>query len=186
MTTTTTTTKQAVKQQQAVKVKVKAQAVYINSPKLNEVHTNCQQLRQFVQANGKKAEGLTALGHKVNCKGGVIDTVILTAPHLNLDTFVNALINSQLAKVKADIAKYGIGVQLYAILAKRTIDHVTWCSNTANDQHGGFGARLAKVSLRDSRQIIANDLKALASDLQASYKVQYAKTYNDMHKAIKA
>jgi len=172
------TTTKAIKVVKATKQTIQ---VYVNSPKLNEVHANCQGLRAYVRAKGATVEGLTALGHKVGCKGGVIDSVILTAQHLTLDEFVRALVNSQLGNVKADIAKYGYSLQLQAVLAKRVIDHVTWCANTSNQQHGGFGSRLAKVSLHDSRQIISNDLQALANNLKASYKAQYSKI-----KAIKA
>lgn len=146
------------------------------TPKLNPVAIACNNIAA-IAANGQKIEGLTALGHKANCKGGIIDQTILSGKVHFIESFTTALINSGLAVVKSDIKKYGLTETLHAVLAKRTVDHVLWCANTSNNSHGGFGQRLEKVGLHAQRAEIAANLAELASQLQRQFSGDYARLY---------
>ena len=149
-----------------------------NAPKLNQVAIACNNIAAIAN-NGQKIDGLTALGHKANCKGGIIDQTILSGKVHFIEQFTSALINSGLAIVKSDIEKYGLTDTLHAVLAKRTVDHVQWCSNTLNNSHGGFADRLEKVGLAAQRSEIASNLTELASQLQKQFSANYAKLYKN-------
>ena len=149
-----------------------------NAPKLNPVAIACNNIAA-IAANGQKIDGLTALGHKANCKGGVIDCTILSGKVHTIEQFTSALLNSGLAIVKRDIEQYGLTDTLQAVLAHRAVDHVKWCANTLNDAHGGFGHRLAKVGLHAQRADIAANLHELATALQRQFSAQYSKLYKN-------
>lgn len=149
-----------------------------NAPKANPVTIACNNIAAIAN-NGQTIEGLTKLGHKSNCKGGVIDSCILSGKVHTIEQFTSALINSGLAIIKSDIEKYGLTDTLQAILAHRTVDHVKWCANTLNDAHGGFGHRLAKVGLHTQRAEIAANLHELADLLQKQFSANYAKLYKN-------
>jgi len=161
-----------------IMTKVPASFKAINSPKPNGISLACTAI-SVIATKGIASEGLTALGHKSNCKGGVIDSTILAGNVHSIEAFISALINSGLSVVKSDIARYGINDTLRAVLAKRVTDHVKWCSNTLNNSHGGFGTRLEKVGLTSARAEIAAHLVELASQLQAQYSSQYSKLYKN-------
>lgn len=152
--------------------------VALNAPKPNSVTMACQAIAA-IAAKGQSVDGLTPLGHKANCKGGVIDATILSGKVHSLEQFTSALVNSGLSIVKSDIEKYGLTDTLNAVLAKRTVDHVQWCSNTLNNSHGGFGDRLEKVGLHAQRASIAENLVELASALQKQFSANYSKLYKN-------
>ena len=152
--------------------------VALNAPKPNSVAMACQAIAAMA-AKGQSVDGLTPLGHKANCKGGVIDATILSGKVHSLEQFTSALVNSGLSIVKSDIEKYGLTDTLNAVLAKRTVDHVQWCSNTLNNSHGGFGDRLEKVGLHAQRASIAENLVELASALQKQFSAHYSKLYKN-------
>lgn len=149
-----------------------------NAPKPNSIAIACNNIAA-IAANGQKIDGLTPLGHKANCKGGVIDQCILSNKVHSIEHFISALTNSGLAVVKSDIVKYGLTETLHAVLAKRTVDHVVWCSNTLNNSHGGFADRLEKVGLAAQRADIAHNLVELATALQRQFSAQYSKLYKN-------
>lgn len=150
----------------------------VNAPKPNSVTVACSNIAT-IAAKGATVEGLTPLGHKTNCKGGVIDCTILAGNVHTIESFISALLNSGLNVVKADIEKHGLTDTCKAVLAKRTVDHVQWCANTLNNSHSGFGQRLEKVGLHAQRADIAGNLVELASALQRQYSAQYAKLYKN-------
>jgi hypothetical protein len=150
----------------------------VNAPKANPVAIACNNIAA-IASNGQKIDGLTALGHKANCKGGVIDCTILSGKVHTIEQFTSALLNSGLSVVKSDVEKYGLTDTLQAVLAKRTVDHVQWCANTLNDSHGGFGHRLSKVGLHAQRAEIAANLVELAGQLQKQFAANYAKLYKN-------
>ena len=152
--------------------------VALNAPKPNSVTLACNNIKA-IASKGQAIDGLTPLGHKANCKGGIIDSTILSGKVHTIEQFTSALINSGLGIVKADIEKYGLTDTLTAVLAKRTVDHVQWCSNTLNNSHGGFGDRLEKVGLHTMRGEIAENLVELASALQKQYSAHYSKLYKN-------
>lgn len=149
-----------------------------NAPKMNSVAIACQAIAA-IAANGVKVSGLTPLGHKANCKGGIIDECILSGKVHSIESFISALTNSGLAVVKADIEKYGLTDTLQAVLAKRAVEHVQWCSNTLNNSHGGFGDRLENVGLATKRADIAANLVELANALNIQFKAHYSKLYKN-------
>jgi len=150
----------------------------LNASKPNSIALACMNIAAIAK-QGATVDGLTPLGHKANCKGGTIDGVILSGKVHSIEQFTSALINSGLAVVKADIEKYGLTDTLQAVLAKRTVDHVQWCSNTLNNSHGGFADRLGKVGLAAKRADIAANLVELASALQKQFSTNYAKLYKN-------
>lgn len=150
----------------------------INAPKANSVTISCNAIAA-IAANGMQVSGLTPLGHKSACKGGIIDACILGGRVHSIDSFIDQLINSGINAVKVDREKYGIGDTLRAVLAKRTVDHVQWCANTANNSHGGFGSRLNNVGLAGQQAAIAEQLTELAQALTVQFKVEYAKLYKN-------
>ena len=152
--------------------------VALNASKPNSITLACMNIAS-IATQGATVDGLTPLGHKANCKGGVIDSVILSGKVHSIEQFTSALVNSGLAVVKADIDKYGLTDTLNAVLAKRTVDHVQWCSNTLNNSHGGFADRLEKVGLAAKRADIAGNLIELASALQRQFSAQYSKLYKN-------
>lgn len=155
----------------------------INAPKLNSITVSCLAIASIAQA--AKTDGtVTRLGHKANCKGGIIDTVILEGKATTMQSFISALRNSGLKNVNDDMAKFASDTA-DAVLAKRVTDHVNWCANTLNDTHGGFGSRLDKVALTGKRAEIAKNLSELASVLGKVYSVQYAGLYKNRNKAVK-
>lgn len=149
-----------------------------NAPKMNSVAVACGNIAQ-VAAKGVKVDSLTPLGHKANCKGGIVDECILSGRVHSIESFIDALMNSGLAVVKADIDKYGLTDTLRAVMAKRVVDHVSWCSNTLNNSHGGFADRLEKVGLAAKRADIAAQLVELAQALQRQFKANYSKLYKN-------
>ena len=150
----------------------------INAPKPNSIAIACNNIAS-IAAKGATVDGLTPLGHKANCKGGIIDAMVLSGNVHSIESFISALINSGLAIVKSDIKKYGLTDTLHAVLAKRTVDHVQWCSNTLNNSHGGFADRLAKVGLDAQRADIAANLVELATALQRQFSAQYSRLYKN-------
>lgn len=150
----------------------------VNAPKPNSVTIACNNIAA-IAAKGATIDGLTPLGHKANCKGGVIDQTILSGKVHTIEQFTSALLNSGLNVVKADIDKYGLTDTCIAVLAKRTVDHVQWCANTLNNSHSGFGQRLEKVGLAAQRADIAGNLVELASALQKQFSAHYAKLYKN-------
>lgn len=150
----------------------------VNMPKANSVTIACMNIASIV-AQGAKVENLTPMGHIANCKGGVIDTTILSGKVHSLESFIDSLLNSGLKVVKSDIQKYGMTDTCRAVLAKRVVDHVSWCANTLNQSHGGFNDRLAKVSLQAKRADIAANLVELAGTLQKQFSAQYSKLYKN-------
>lgn len=159
----------------AVVVTKAAAFVPINAPKPNGITISCQAIGE-IAAKAITDGTVTRLGHVASCKGGIIDAVILAGKANTLSDFIMALRNSGLGNVKADMAKYPAQV-CDAVLAKRVVDHISWCANTSNDSHGGFGSRLFKVGLLTHRDEIASHLKELADRLSAAYKAQYASLY---------
>lgn len=149
-----------------------------NAPKPNSVTVACNNIAA-IASKGAKVEGLTPLGHKANCKGGIIDCTILAGNVHTIESFISALLNSGLAVVKSDIEKHGLTDTCKAILAKRVVDHVQWCSNTLNNSHSGFGQRLEKVGLHAQRADIAGNLVELASALQKQFTAHYSKLYKN-------
>ena len=150
----------------------------VNAPKLNSIAVACNNIAAIVN-NGQKIDGLTPLGHKANCKGGIIDATVLSGNVHSIESFISALLNSGLAVVKSDIEKHGLTDTCKAVLAKRTVDHVQWCSNTLNNSHGGFADRLEKVGLAAQRADIAANLVELATALQRQFSAQYSKLYKN-------
>ena len=150
----------------------------INAPKPNSIAVACNNIAA-IAAKGATVDGLTPLGHKANCKGGIIDATVLSGNVHSIESFISALLNSGLSVVKSDIEKYGLTDTCKAVLAKRTVDHVVWCSNTLNNSHGGFADRLAKVGLAAQRADIAANLVELASALQRQFSAHYAKLYKN-------
>jgi len=152
----------------------------IAAPKLNTIASNC--LRIAGIASKAKSDGtVTPLGHKLACKGGVIDLCILSGRCNMYEDILSSLKNSGLAIVKADIAKY-TPETVNAVLAKRALDHVTWCATTANNSHGGFGSRLAKTGLLSYHVELASLLEELAGRLKTVYSVTYAGYYKNRNK----
>ena len=149
-----------------------------NAPKPNSVTVACMNIAA-IAAQGATVDGLTPLGHKANCKGGIVDMTILSGNVHTIESFISALLNSGLAVVKSDIEKHGLTDTCKAVLAKRTVDHVQWCANTLNNSHGGFADRLEKVGLAAQRAEIAGNLVELASALQKQFSAQYSKLYKN-------
>ena len=150
----------------------------VNAPKQNSIALACMNIAT-IAAQGATVDGLTPLGHKANCKGGIIDATILSGNVHTIESFISALMNSGLAVVKSDIEKHGLTDTCKAVLAKRAVDHVQWCSNTLNNSHGGFADRLEKVGLAAQRADIAGNLVELASALQRQFSAQYSKLYKN-------
>jgi hypothetical protein len=151
----------------------------VNSPKLNSVAVACSKLQAI--AGGRGTDKLTGFGHLCNCKGGIIDAVIFSGNVHSLESFVSTLNNSGLKVVENDRAKYSNDT-LRAVLAKRTVDHIMWCSNTANNQHGGFASRLQKTGLAGKRDELAGLLNELAGLLNNAYKAEYSALYRNRNK----
>ena len=149
----------------------------INAPKMNSVAKSCNAIAA-IAAQGVTVDGLTPLGHKAGCKGGVIDACILGGKVHSIESFIDTLINSGINAAKNDRAKYSNDT-LRAVMAKRTVDHVSWCANTANQSHGGFGSRLNNVGLAGQQAAIAQQLTELAQALTVQFKAEYSKLYKN-------
>ena len=149
-----------------------------NAPKMNSVAIACDNIKA-IAANGLTVDGLTALGHKAQCKGGIIDATILKGNVHSIEAFITALMNSNLNVVNNDIKVHGLTDTLKAVLAKRVVDHVTWCSDVLNQSHGGFADRLQKVGLQAQRAEIGHNLVELASALKAQFSAHYSKLYKN-------
>lgn len=157
-----------------------------NAPKATAIGTACAELTAIAsQGNGDTR--FTKLGHLNGPhKGSIVDTVILSGNvNAGIDTFIDALINSGIQKVKNDIAKYGMNDALRAVLAHKVYTHVQWCSNTANTEHGGFGSRLKNVGLLSQHVKLAACLTDLAVFLTASFKGKYAQAYKNRNAIAK-
>ncbi len=153
---------------------VKAKAP-INTPKHAPVMLDCIAITA-ITGKASKVDNLTPMGHKVNCKGGIIDEVIISGKATCLQAFVQALANSGLKVVESDRTKYAPST-FKAVLAKRVVDHVKWCFNTSNNAHGGFGSRLEKVGLYVQHVEIAKLYGNLAEKLSNTYNGEYARLY---------
>ena len=151
-----------------------------NAPKLNSVAIACNELLAIAK-QGQTVAGLTMFGHKQNCKGGVIDATIFSGKVHSIESFISTLLNSGLTVVNNDVAKFKPAT-VQAVLAKRIVDHVTWCSQVTNKQHGGFSDRLAKVGLSAQRDKLGALLIELSNDLQRQFKLQYAPLYAQRNK----
>jgi len=151
----------------------------VNAPKPNDVAVACAKIGA-IAATATQAEGLTPFGHKANCKGGVIDRTILSGRVHSIESFIDALANSGLKVVEDDRRDYPLDT-LRAVLAKRVTDHISWCANTLNASHGGFGSRLAKVGLDANR----GELGALLVELDEQLKRQFTKNYAPLYNARK-
>ena len=151
----------------------------VNAPKPNPVAIACAQIG-VIAAGAVLAEGLTPFGHKQNCKGGVIDATILSGRVHSIESFISALENSGLKVVEDDRKEYPPDT-FRAVLAKRVTDHISWCANTLNASHGGFGSRLAKVGLDANR----SELGSLLAELDEQLKRQFTKNYAPLYNARK-
>lgn len=151
----------------------------INAPKPNSVAMACAKIGA-IAATAAMAEGLTPFGHKINCKGGVIDATILSGRVHSIESFIDALASSGLKVVEDDRRDYPLDT-LRAVLAKRVTDHIAWCATTTNQSHGGFGSRLAKTGLDAKR----GELAVLLNELDEQLKKQYNKNYAPLYKARK-
>ena len=152
----------------------------INAPKPNSVAVACNAIASIAQ-RAAGVEGLTPFGHKANCKGGVIDAVILSGKVHSLESFIDALMNSGLATVNTDKAKYAHDT-LQAVLAKRVNDHLAWCSSTLNNSHGGYGSRLEKTGLYAERENLAGLLVELSTLIGKQFSANYSKLYSARNK----
>lgn len=152
----------------------------INAPKLNSVAIACNNIASIAQ-KAAQVEGLTPFGHKVNCKGGCIDQVILSGKVHSLESFIDALQNSGLSVVATDKAKYSTDT-LNAVLAKRVNDHISWCSSTLNNSHGGYGSRLEKTGLYSQRAELAGLLVELSTLIAKQFSANYSKLYSNRNK----
>lgn len=160
-----------------VMVQVPANFTAINSPKMNSVAIACNTIKAIALTGTALKPNLTALGHIATCKGGIIDSVILSGNVHTIESFIDTLINSGINNVKSDIKQYGLTDTLRAVMAKRITDHVNWCSNTLNNSHGGFADRLKNVSLESKRAEIAVCMIELARLLHNQYRSRYASLY---------
>ena len=151
----------------------------INSPKLNDIAIACKKLQEI--AGNKGTDKVTGFGHLQNCKGGIIDNTIFSGNVHSIESFITSLSNSGLKNVENDRKKYSADT-FKAVLAKRTVDHIQWCSNTLNNSHGGFGSRLEKTGLSGKRAEIAGHLKELAGLLKSAYTANYAGLYRNRNK----
>lgn len=154
--------------------------IALNAPKPNSVALACMAIAQ-IATQATQAEGLTPFGHKMGCKGGVIDLIILSGRVHSLDSFIDQLSNSGIKAVKTDRKAYPPHT-FRAVLAKRVTDHVSWCASTSNQTHGGFGSRLAKVGL-DSRR---GELAELLNELSGLLAKQFSHDYGAIYKARNA
>lgn len=154
--------------------------IALNAPKPNSVALACMAIAQ-IATQAVQAEGLTPFGHKMGCKGGVIDLTILSGKVHSLESFIDQLSNSGIKAVETDRKAYPLDT-FRAVLAKRVTDHVSWCASTSNQTHGGFGSRLAKVGL-DSRR---GELAELLNELSSLLAKQFSKNYGTIYKARKA
>jgi len=152
----------------------------LNAPKLNSVAVACNNITSIAQ-KAATVEGLTPFGHKINCKGGCIDTVILSGKVHSIESFITALLNSGLSVVATDKAKYSTDT-LQAVMAKRVNDHIAWCSSTLNNSHGGYGSRLEKTGLYSERANLAGLLVELSTLISRQFSANYSKLYSNRNK----
>jgi len=146
----------------------------VNSPKNSTITSNCLAIANIITS--PIVGDLTGFGHKVNCKGGVIDLAIFSGKVTGLESFITALQNSGLSIVESDRKKYASDT-FRSVLAKRVVDHIKWCSNTLNNSHGGFGSRLAKVGQYANHSELSGLLENLATLLDNTYSVQFSGLY---------
>lgn len=166
----------------AVKIGPKKPFIALNAPKDNSITAACKEIAKIA----KKAitDGtVTKLGHIAGCKGGIIDSVILEGKATTIESFISALRNSGIGAVKQDMQRFGPDT-CDAVLAKRVVDHVSWCADTANFSHGGFNSRLMKVGLIGYQKQIAEHLQELAKQLDTVFKAQYSTLYKNRNKSV--
>lgn len=183
MTTTTTKTKAVATTKKSLPIvlaygNVRAPKGAINAPKLSSMAIACNELTAFTKQHGKLDGALSMLGHKANCMGGVIDSVIASGKGHTIEAFISALANASHIKSVNNVLDTQGGYNDFAkaCFAHRVSDHVQWCANNAMS-HKGFVSRLAKVGLATHAKQLSTLLTELATQLKNAYSVQYAALY---------
>jgi len=154
----------------------------INTPKLTALAMAQFELQALastgkLSAKAKAKCGYSALGHELGNKNSIIDACLLSSGCYSAVQYIQALIKSNIAVIKNDIAVLGYTVELDAWLAKRAIDHLKWCANTANKQHGGFYDRLQNVTLESKHAEIAKCIDTVYGELSDQFAIKFAGNY---------